>query len=195
MARFYPEGAPVPPELRTAEFVLRPLSVRHNPLDYDAVMASQEQLRLGSTHGWPRAGFTLDENLADLDEHEREFAEGKAFVYTVLAPDETRCLGCVYIYPRERALRAYHADEAARAAVGDDEAEVSFWVRTERLADDLDQRLLAALGPWLREAFAFASVRFGALARERRQVALLEGAGLRVVGRSAVDGTEYLSFE
>jgi hypothetical protein len=194
MARFYPEGAPVPAELRTEELVLRPLSARHNSLDYEAVMASQEQLRRGSTHGWPRAGFTLAENLADLSEHEREFAERKAFVYTVLDPDEIRCLGCVYIYPRERVLRACHADAAAIAVVGDDEAEVSFWARTDRLADELDRRLLAAVLPWLYESFAFAHVRFGALARQRRQMALYREAGLRVVGRYPVDGTEHVSF-
>jgi hypothetical protein len=194
MAQFYPAGAPVPSELDTAEFGLRPLSVAHNALDYEAVMASQEQLRLGRTNGWPRVGFTLEENLADLREHEQEFAARDAFTYTVLNPGATRCLGCVYIYPRERVLRSYQAATAALAAVGDYEAEVTFWVRTERLADDLDRRLLEALRGWLRERFAFASVQFGALAREQRQVALLQGAGLRVVERYPVDATEYLSF-
>jgi hypothetical protein len=194
VARFYPENALVPTVLHTEELVLRPLTTQHNPLDYEAVMASQEQLRQGSTHGWPRAGFTLAENLADLSEHEREFVERKAFVYTVLDPGETRCLGCVYIYPRERVLRACHADAAAIAAIGDDEAEVSFWARTDRLADELDRRLLTALLPWLTEAFAFAHVRHGALGRQRRQLALYRAAGLRVVGRYPVDGTEYVSF-
>jgi hypothetical protein len=199
VARFYSDKAAVASELRTDQFVLRPLSVRHNPLDYEAVVASQEQLRLGSTHGWPRAGFTPEENLEDLRKHEQEFAERKAFVYTVLDPSETQCLGCVYIYPRERVLRHHRADAAALAAVGDDEAEVTFWVRTDRLSDDLrnslDRRLLDALRPWLRERFAFASVHIGALARERRHVALLQAAGLRAVARYPVDGTEYLSFE
>jgi hypothetical protein len=184
----------VPEELCTQEVVLRPLSARHNPLDYDAVMASQEQLRLGNLSCWPRDGFTPAENLADLIEHEQEFAARKAFVYSILNPDETRCLGCVYINPRERVLRYYHASEAELAAVGDDEAEVDFWVRSERLADELDRRLLASLRNWLREAFAFTDVRFGALACEERQVRLLQSAGLHMLARHPMDGTEYLSF-
>ena len=194
MPRFYPPEASAPLELRTGDAILRPLSARHNSLDYDAVMASQQRLRVSSTNGWPREGFTLEENLADLIEHEREFMEGRAFVYTVLTPEESRCLGCVYIYPRERVLRSRGAGAEASALVGDDEAEVRFWVRTERLADDMDRRLLAALRAWLREAFAFASVRYGVLAREERQVALLRAAGLRLLARYPVDGTEYLSF-
>src|SRR5205085_12361589 len=102
---------------------------------------------------------TLEENLADLREHEQEFAERKAFTYTVLDPSERQCLGCVYIYPRKHVLRHCGA-EAALSSVKDDEAEVTFWVRTERLADDLDQLLLDALRVWLRERFAFSSIRF-----------------------------------
>jgi hypothetical protein len=194
VARFYPTGAPVPRELRAADFILRPLGVGHNRLDYETVMASQAQLRVGNEEGWPQASFMLEENLADLQGHEQEFAERKAFAYTILEPCESRCLGCVYIYPRERVLRYYQADAAALAAVGDDQAEVSFWVRTDRLADDLDRRVLEALCLWLRERFAFTKVHVGALGREQRQVAAFQAGGLRLVGRYPVGETAYLSF-
>ena len=45
---FYPDDAPVPTELRTEEFLLRPLRATDVDLDYEAVMATQEALRRGS---------------------------------------------------------------------------------------------------------------------------------------------------
>ena len=45
---FYPDDMPVPTELRTDEFLLRPLRAADVDLDYEAVMATQETLRRGS---------------------------------------------------------------------------------------------------------------------------------------------------
>jgi hypothetical protein len=44
---------------------------------------------------WPREGFTLEKNLADLEEHQQEFLDREAFTYTVVSLDESRVLGCV----------------------------------------------------------------------------------------------------
>src|SRR5262245_59609035 len=96
---FYAEGAPVPVALRTSEVLLRPLRSADVELDYDAVMASKVSLHLRSGGGWPREGFTLAENLADLERHEADFQARRGFTYTVLNLDQAQCLGCVYIYP------------------------------------------------------------------------------------------------
>src|SRR5829696_6135794 len=144
---FYPADTPVPEGLRTAEFLLRPLRPADNALDYEAVMATQETLRLGGD--WPRPDFTPEENRADLAGHEADFSARPGFTYTVLEPDETRCLGCVYIYPRDRVLQSLGADDAAIAAGGDHDAVAWFWVRPDGVARELDRRLLAALLPWL----------------------------------------------
>jgi hypothetical protein len=103
--QFYPVDAPIPSELRTADCYLRPLRAVDNPLDYDAVMATQDELRLRGTSGWPRPDFTPEENLADLQGHEDDFAARRGFTYTILDPTETRCLGCVYVYPLDHVLR------------------------------------------------------------------------------------------
>src|SRR5688572_19084720 len=141
--QFYPADASVPEELRTEEFLLRPLRAADNPLDYEAVMATQESLRRRGSGDWPRPDFTPEENLADLEGHEADFAARHGFTYTVLDPAGVRCLGCVYFYPLDESLHRIGADDAVVARVGDHEAVAWFWVRPDCVAADLDRRLLA----------------------------------------------------
>jgi hypothetical protein len=199
---FYPDGAPVPAELCTNEFLLRPLRAADVDLDYEVVMASQEALRRDNGGRWPRPDFTLEEDLADLEGHEADFHARRGFTYTLMDPTETHCLGCVYAYP----LDAENEDGASTSTYAfspcneggggarDYEAEVRFWVRPDRVSDDLDRRLLAALVSWLRNEFAFARVRFRARADDARRMAILGEAGLRVVDTRPVRGTEALLF-
>ena len=182
---FYPDDAPVPTALRSDEFLLRPLRAADVELDFEALMATQEVLRRGSGGAWPRPDFTLEENLADLQGHEEDFHTRRGFTYTVMDPTETRCLGCVYIYPPQ-------GDGDGRDR--DYEAVVWFWVRPDGVAADLDRRLLAALMPWLRSDFAFARVFFRAWANDERQMAIFSEAGLRVVDTRPVRDTEALLF-
>src|SRR2546427_11469272 len=101
---FYPGDAIVPEALRTDEFLVRPLRATDVTLDYDAVISSRAELLLGSGGTWPKEGFTLEENLADLQRHEQEHRDRVAFTYTIMNPPETQCLGCIYIGPLERLL-------------------------------------------------------------------------------------------
>ncbi len=111
-----------------------------------------------------------------------------------MAADEPRCLGCLYIYPLARVLRSLHIPEQATASIATDEAHASFWVRTSRLADDLDRHVLAAVLPSLREEFAFPRLVLGANAIEERQVAIFSEAGLRPIASYPVAATEHLLF-
>lgn len=140
----------VPGELRTDEFLLRPIRASDAELDYEAVMESKVFLRLWEQSGWPEDDFTVDANREDLIKLERRHADGESFTYTVMNPTETRCLGCVYIFPTASRLFS----RARISAIGGDrwseyEAAVYFWIRKSRLTDMLDRRLLEALGPWL----------------------------------------------
>ena len=103
---FYPEDEPVSVGLIGLDMVLEPLSSRHVELDYEAVMESKELLRRWSMSDWPRDGFTIEENAADLIRHEAEHFDRVAFTYTVLNPAATECFGCVYINPLDDKLRA-----------------------------------------------------------------------------------------
>jgi hypothetical protein len=87
-----PETPFVPPEfvppqgLTDPRFVLEPLGPQHNDRDYAAWTSSTEHIHatpgfVGSS--WPHE-MTPDENRADLERHERDFAGRTGFTYTVL---------------------------------------------------------------------------------------------------------------
>lgn len=126
-----------PTTLTTGTFVLEPLDAVHNVSDHEAWTTSIDHIR--STPGfradqwdgdeWPYP-MSLEQNLADLSQHAREFAAGEAFAYTVLDPITRGVIGCVYIDP-------------------DDVADVRcrLWVRADRA--DLDTELEAAVRAWL----------------------------------------------
>ncbi len=166
--------------LRTDEFLLRPLRATDVQLDYDAVISSRAQLLLSSGSTWPREGFTIEENLADLERHEWEHRERVAFTYTMMNTEETECVGCLYMNPLERLLGH---DAESGAYLSDNTAYVSFWVRSTRLADDLDRRVLTALIPWFLKEWAFSHVLFFAQQSEERQIQLYEEVGLRLLYR------------
>ena len=101
MSGFVPDGFDQPMTMTTEQFVLEPLGPQHNESDYQAWMSSMDHIRAtpGFEDGsWPRE-MTLDENLADLERHAREFERREAFTFTVLEPGSTGVIGCVYIYP------------------------------------------------------------------------------------------------
>ena len=171
--QFYLATATVPAEKRTDRLLLRPLRASDVELDYDAVMSSAEQLRRWSQSDWPADDFTLAQNLDDLQRHEREHIERKAFTFTVLNPHATRCLGCVYIMP----VWPQTAQLCAGATYA---ADVGFWVRTSEVADELDRHLLGVLREWLSAGWAFDCVMFTISQQEARQAALLREAGLEL---------------
>jgi hypothetical protein len=175
---FYPSDAPVPQGLRTDEFMLRMLKATDAALDYDAVISSREQLLIRSGGDWPVEGFTLAENLADLQRHEREHRERKAFTYTVMNPSETECLGCVYLNPLASLLERLSAGAQASSSVQESAAYVSFWVRSSRLAGDLDKRLLAALRAWFQAEWPFSRTVFYAGERQTRFLHIYQEAGM-----------------
>jgi hypothetical protein len=137
---------PVP--LSATWFRLEILAPVHNERDYEAWMSSIEHIDAtagfaqpdwGGDH-WPTPR-TLDQNLADLEQHLREFVTGEAFAYSVLDGDDV--IGCVYINP-----------DGSRAA----DAMVRSWVRASRAERDLD--LAVEIDQWLSEAWPLSSRRW-----------------------------------
>ncbi len=139
----------VPAELRTDEFVLRPIKADDAELDYRAVMETREYLRLWQQSPWPVDDFTVDANREDLVGLEQRHNAHHAFTYTVLNPDGTECLGCVYVFPTSATFLA----KSAVTPVGDDEwsdvdAVIFFWARLSQMEVGMDERLLDALRTW-----------------------------------------------
>ncbi len=139
---FVPATFTVPPFLETGRFRLRMLSVEDAEKDYEAVMESRELLHaMGSR--WPREGFTIEENLADLERHQQEFLAREAFAYTVVSLNEERVLGCVYILP---------------VASHEAEAQVLIWVRQSEFDKGLDAELFTAVKEWMASSWPFEAV-------------------------------------
>jgi hypothetical protein len=145
---------PVPAELGTGEFSLRPIVVDDTEMDYAAVMDTREYLRLWRQSTWPEDDFTVEANREDVIELEQRHAGHRAFTYTVLDPDGTRCLGCVYVFPTSATFLA----RSTVTPVGDDQwadvdAVIFFWVRRPQMEMGMDEHLLTALRAWFKEGW------------------------------------------
>lgn len=135
---FVPADFLVPEAFEGPGFRLEPLGPAHNKRDHEAWMSSIDHIR--NTPGmqgrsWP-AAMTLEENMADMEMHAREFAERTSFTYSILDGDDV--IGCVYIYPHDA-----------------HDAEVRSWVTESRAEMDLVVR--QALGKWLGAEWPFRS--------------------------------------
>lgn len=168
---FYPASTQLPDERATERLLLRPLRTTDVEQDYEAVMSSAAMLRAWSQSDWPSDQFTLQENLADLERHEREHLQREAFTFTVLEPAGSRCLGCVYIVPLWPQV-SHLCQNASHPAM------VSFWVRESELAGALDRHLLATLRHWLQEAWAFDCLVYTISQPNERQAKLFQEEGL-----------------
>jgi len=142
--QFVPKDFVIPAVLETEQFRLRMLSVEDVEKDYEAVMETQRRfLSLGSD--WPRVGFTIEENLADLERHQQEFLSREAFAYTVVSLDESRVMGCVYINPaKEEGI----------------DARIRMWVRESEYKKGLDPVLFSAVKEWIEQEWPFKQVSY-----------------------------------
>ncbi len=142
-----PASFKVQQRLETKRFLLRMLTIHDVDKDYDAVMSSIDNLKgvFGPYSSWPSKDLTKEQDLIDLGWHQKEFQNRASFAYTVMKPDESRCLGCIYIYP---------SDKPGYDAV------VFLWVRKSELKTGLDEELFKIVKDWLREKWPFRRVVF-----------------------------------
>ncbi len=182
---FYPDDLEVPKELKTDEFLIRPLRASDVELDYEAVMESKDMLREISQSTWPTDDFTLAENLDDLERHEKDHIDRREFTYTVMNPEETICLGCLYLRPLSQDM-----------VQGDLETSVIFWIRQSRIADNLDNRFLRILLSWLESDWFFKRKVFITGANAERQAKILMDSGLKLLKKQEFpDERKYAYYE
>jgi hypothetical protein len=132
-----PEGFEPPATLEHERFRLRMLTVADVDKDFEAI--NERVAPDGTLRGAP--GLTLEQNLIDLGWHQKEFQLRRSFAYTVVSPDESRVLGCVYVDPDDEA-----------------DAQVRLWVRRDSY--DLDPELERAVREWIAREWPFARVRW-----------------------------------
>ena len=134
---FIPTDFEVPLTFVGPGFHLEPLDPVHNERDYQAWMSSIEHIK--ATPGmdwrrWPRP-MTLQENMADMEMHAKEFTDREGFTYSIL--DGDMVIGCVYIYPAE----------------DNHDADVRSWVTEGR--PEMDPVVWETLSGWLATEWPF----------------------------------------
>ncbi len=149
MKKFVPDSVVIPSGIETNDFRLRRLMINDVVKDYDAVISSIDYLRevlvFGPGDPWPPIDLTLEQDLIDLGWHQREFQIRSSFTFTVISLDESKCLGCVYVYPSEK--KAY-------------DAKVMHWVRQSEVSKGLDNKLFIVITKWMTEKWWFSTVAF-----------------------------------
>lgn len=152
----------LPPPPRSVWFVTEPLDPAHAELDFEALMSCRVRLREELQWGeWPAEDFTLKQNLEDLRRHRDEFDRGQAFAYTVLSPDRSRCLGCIYI---ER------CDDI-------DGVQLAYWVIDDCLI--LEASLVTVVVDWLRTSWPIQRVLLPFREANQLGIALAKACGLK----------------
>jgi len=144
---FIPVDFDIPEKLENEHFLIRMLTVNDVVKDYEAVMTSIDHLKgvFGPESTWPSKNLTLEQDLIDLGWHQKEFQKRSSFTYTVMTPDESQCLGCIYIYPSHK---------------NNYEAEVYLWVRKSAFEKGMDPILYNTVKNWLNNSWPFDKVGF-----------------------------------
>lgn len=139
----------VPDVLETDKFRLRMLTVKDVKLDYDAIMTSIKHLQktrpLGPKIDWPTKDLSYEQDLIDLGWHQKEFQNKSSFAFTVMNLKETKCLGCMYIYPSNNPKY---------------DAIVMMWVRESEIANGLDEILFSSVKKWIEDKWPFKIVAY-----------------------------------
>lgn len=146
---FVPIDFKVPHILETDSFRLRMLTVDDVEKDYDAVRSSIEYLQkikpFGPNSNWPTNDITIDQDLTDIKWHQKEFEQRTSFAYTVMSLDESKCLGCFYIYP------SHNPNYDAVAMM---------WIRQSEVETELDKKLFSSVKNWIKREWMFEKVAY-----------------------------------
>ncbi|MCF8267374.1 MAG: hypothetical protein K9I69_04765 [Ignavibacteriales bacterium] len=142
MNKFTPDTFVPPVRLETELLILRMLTIHDLVKDYDAVMTCREEIRgvFGPNDTWPEDDLTLEQDLIDLGWHQKEFQNRSSFAYTVMSPDETICLGCVYIMPSSNPNY---------------DARIILWSRKSQEHQGLDEYLFDKVRNWIEDEWPF----------------------------------------
>lgn len=113
-----------PPQFESEKYRFRKLTANDAELDLLAVLSSIDIIHQTRGGDWPSEDLSLEDDRIDLSWHQREFEWGYSFAFTIMNPDETKCLGCIYFYPPGKGLKKM-------SELGDSEVEVSWWITQE----------------------------------------------------------------
>jgi hypothetical protein len=110
--------------------------------DYAAVMRDIPMLRAWSGQDWPTETFPIEDNLADLERHEREQLAGDALTYSVLIDGVVQ--GCIYVWQLPSAFQGRPVEVPTDLVLPADDVVVRGWLHDHPAAE-----FIAATMAWL----------------------------------------------
>ncbi len=153
--------------------------------DLAALMADPASLNRWSNSTWPTDDFTVEENLVDLQLHEREQIERIALTYSVLIDDVVR--GCIYVRSAQDALRTRGIDPST-CTLPTSHAVVRGWLHGGSASS-----LIATSVAWLsRPPFTFPRIWWQANERTHDQLAACADLGLTNLLNFDGDGIRWI---
>lgn len=141
--------ADLPDRVSVGDLSFVPLTPALLDEDYAAVMRDVPMLRAWSGQDWPTTDFPIEDDLADLERHDREQRERIALTYSALLDDVVQ--GCIYVRPLLDALRTRDVAATDTSSAPSADVVVRGWLHDAPAID-----LIAACMAWLtRPPFAF----------------------------------------
>lgn len=161
-------------------FIVRPLEPSDVVLDHEAVMSSREFLyHWEQEPPYPPEDFSVEDNLRDLEQMAGEHRDGTRYTYTVMNPDQTRVLGCIYFIPNDdRMYRTAKVTSHDGTDLSSVDATVAFWVRVSTWDDGFERDLLESLLDWLRDHWSTTRAVIMTNESLAHQIATIESLGL-----------------
>lgn len=129
------------------DFVLFMTDVRYAIPDYEAVMKSQESLRIYSQSTWPENDFTVDQNREDLQRHVDDNQNHEAYGYMIFSPDRRVCYGSLYVNPLAPISKYYALTDDLRSVLDQHDARIDFWL-VEGIDTKLAENILSGVRNW-----------------------------------------------
>lgn len=165
----------VPEVYKAKDFTFRPLLPKYAQLDYDAIVASKEELqRWGFDEIKP--DFTVEDNRAGVQQHADELAERIGYAYTILNAAEDMAVGCLYNYGMRYMMERFNLDEDVINQVDSASTSVRFWTRADKLDDEA--RMLDTIIEWLDKEWEFPKVYYASHEFYERHNKLYESRGM-----------------
>jgi RimJ/RimL family protein N-acetyltransferase len=149
-------------------------------LDHEAVTSSREFLyHWEQDPPYPPEDFSVEDNLADLQQMDSEHRNRTRYTYTVMNADETQVLGCIYLLPNDdRMYRTAGVASHDGTDLSSVDATVAFWVRVSTWESGFERALLEAVLGWLRDDWSLERPVIMTNERLDHQIATIESLGL-----------------
>ena len=144
--------------------------------DFDAVIASREDLRIWSDSDWPQDNFTAEVNREELQFHVDDNKTHEAYGYMLYDPSRTRCYGSLYVNSTAGMADNYDFLQGTEATLQQFAARIDYWLSSE--IRDMHLQLSKIIYRWIRQEWGIQAgftVREGAPSR----IKLYESLGMQ----------------